>query len=87
MNDLFRQFGSVSILSLAPCQKLQEGLAQEIGSHARPGTPQDTVRFAEVLLLAVPWAGVEDALSAAGSLEGKILISCVNPLGPRGLVA
>lgn len=67
-------------------EKLQEGLAQEIGSHARPGTPQDTVRFAEVLLLAVPWAGVEDALSA-GSLEGRILISCVNPLGPRGLVA
>lgn len=65
-------------------EKLRD-LAQETGSHARPGSPQDAVRFAEVLLLAVPWAEVEDALSAAGSLDGKILISCVNPLGPRGL--
>lgn len=60
-------------------------LVAAIGSHARSGTPSEAVRFADVLLLAVPWSGVEDALAAAGPLQGKILLSCVNPLGPSGL--
>jgi len=62
-----------------------ENLVLEIGSHAQSGTPQDAVRFADVLLFAVPWEEVKDALSAAGPLNGKTLISCVNPFGPRGL--
>lgn len=65
-------------------QKLRD-LEAELGSHARAGTPQDAARFADVLLLAVPWHAIEDALSVAGPLEGKTLISCVNPLGPAGL--
>jgi predicted dinucleotide-binding enzyme/predicted ester cyclase len=65
-------------------QRLQE-LAEEVGSHARVGTPQEAVRFADVLLLAVPWHAIGDALTAAGSLDGKTLLSCVNPLGPSGL--
>jgi 8-hydroxy-5-deazaflavin:NADPH oxidoreductase len=62
-----------------------ENLVLEIGSHARSGTPRDAVSFADVLFLAVPWGEVKDALSAAGAMNGKILISCVNPFGPRGL--
>lgn len=62
-----------------------ENLALEIGSHARSGTPRDVLGFADVLLLAVPWGQVKDALSAAGALNGKTLISCVNPFGPRRL--
>jgi predicted dinucleotide-binding enzyme/predicted ester cyclase len=65
-------------------EKLQH-LVFEIGSRARAGTPQDAVRFANVLLLAVPWEQVKDALLATGPLKGKTLISCVNPFGPRGL--
>src|SRR6267378_57558 len=60
-------------------------VAQEIGSHAQWGTPRDVVRFADVVLLAVPWSGIGDALSDAGSLDGRTLISCVNPFGPGGL--
>jgi len=59
--------------------------AQEIGPDAQWGTPRDVVRFADVVLLAVPWSGIGDALSDAGSLDGKTLISCVNPFGPGGL--
>src|ERR1700741_1618051 len=62
-----------------------ESLVREIGSHARSGTPRDAVGFADVLLLAVPWEEVKDALSTAGAMSGKTLISCVNPFGPRGL--
>jgi hypothetical protein len=30
----------------------------------------------------VPWSQAENALKSAGSLEGKILIDCTNPLKP-----
>jgi NADPH-dependent F420 reductase len=48
--------------------------------------------LAEIVLLAVPWDGHADlVLSLADELAGKIVISCVNPLGfdeggPFGLV-
>jgi len=65
-------------------EKLQD-LVRGIGSHARSGSTEDAVRYGDVVLLAVPWAAVGDALSNAGPLDGKILISCVNPFGARGL--
>jgi predicted dinucleotide-binding enzyme len=34
------------------------------------------------VLLATPWAGAQDALAAAGPLEGRILVDATNPLGP-----
>jgi predicted dinucleotide-binding enzyme len=64
--------------------KLQD-LVQELGSHASAGTPQEASGFGDIVLLAVPWATIGDALVAAGSLQGKILITCVNPLGLNGL--
>jgi predicted dinucleotide-binding enzyme len=47
----------------------------------------ETARQADVLVLAVPWPAVEDALGAAGNLAGKVLIDCTNPLrmGAGGL--
>jgi len=65
-------------------EKLQD-LVKELGSHARSGTPQEASGFGDIVFLAVPWAAIGDALVAAGSLEGKILITCVNPFGPNGL--
>jgi predicted dinucleotide-binding enzyme len=37
---------------------------------------------AEVIVLAVPWPSVADALKAMGSLSGKILVDATNPLTP-----
>jgi predicted dinucleotide-binding enzyme len=37
---------------------------------------------AEVIVLAVPWGAVKDALAAAGDLTGKVLLDCTNPLKP-----
>ena len=65
-------------------EKLQD-LVKEIGSHASSGTPQEASGFGDVVFLAVPWATIGDALNAAGSLAGKIVITCVNPLGLNGL--
>jgi NADPH-dependent F420 reductase len=61
--------------------------AEKAGATATAGSPAEAVAFGDVVLLAVPWAAVGVALEAAGPLEDKILISCVNPLTPdyRGL--
>lgn len=55
-------------------------LAEELGAAARVGSPADAAGFGEVVMLAVPWASVEDALAQAGPLDGVTLIECVNPL-------
>jgi 8-hydroxy-5-deazaflavin:NADPH oxidoreductase len=62
-------------------QKLQD-LAASVSPTARIGTPAEVVAFADVVLLAVPWTAVPEALQAAGSLADKILFSCVNALKP-----
>lgn len=61
--------------------KLQK-IAEAIGSNATVGTPAEAVQFADVVLLSVPYGAIEDALQAAGSLDSKILFSCVNALLP-----
>jgi 8-hydroxy-5-deazaflavin:NADPH oxidoreductase len=59
-----------------------EKIASSIGSNASVGTPAEAVEFADVVVLAVPYGAIEDALTAAGSLEGKLLFSIVNALLP-----
>lgn len=49
---------------------------------ARADTVRGAVGAADAVLLATPWAAVEDALSAAGDLSGKVLIDATNPIGP-----
>ena len=54
---------------------------------ARYATVPEAARGAEVVVLATPWQAVADALGATGSLTGKVLIDCTNPLrmGAEGL--
>jgi hypothetical protein len=57
-------------------------LAEEAGPTAQSGTAAEAAQFGDVILLAVGWESVPAALNAAGPLDGKMLISCVNPLTP-----
>jgi predicted dinucleotide-binding enzyme len=59
----------------------QEPLAAEIGDAAGVGTPAEAVEFGEAVVFSIPWDGVEDALNAAGSLDGKIVIDTTNQYG------
>ncbi|MFB3764110.1 MAG: NADPH-dependent F420 reductase [Methanotrichaceae archaeon] len=59
-----------------------KSLAESIGKNVCYGTPAEAAKFGEVVILAVPWTGVKDALKSAGSFNGKILIDCTNPLKP-----
>src|SRR5690349_729904 len=53
-----------------------------IAPSALVGTPAEAAQFGEVIFLAVPWVALKDALNAAGSLDDKVLITCVSPLKP-----
>lgn len=46
------------------------------------GTIADGAKFGEAVLLATPWHATQEIIQHAGSLEGKILIDCTNPLTP-----
>ena len=50
--------------------------------QARTASVADAAAFGDVIVLATPWEGTASALSAAGSLDGKIVIDCTNPLLP-----
>jgi len=43
------------------------------------GTYRDAALFADVIILATPWEHTSASLEAAGRLDEKIVLSCVNP--------
>jgi 8-hydroxy-5-deazaflavin:NADPH oxidoreductase len=72
--------GHQILFSYSRDPKKLEGLVASAGPNASAGSPAEAAQFGEVIVLAVPWPAVDDALQAAGSLAGKILIDCTNPL-------
>jgi predicted dinucleotide-binding enzyme len=62
-----------------------EAAAVEAGPGARTGTPREAVEFGEVVMIAVPWRALDDALAQAGRLDGTIVIDTTNQYGARGL--
>lgn len=61
----------------------EEALAKvvaSVGHGARAGRAREAATWADVILLAVPWPNVREALEACGPLEGKILVDVVNPV-------
>jgi 8-hydroxy-5-deazaflavin:NADPH oxidoreductase len=53
-------------------------LAAELGEHAHAATVADAVAAADVVLMAVPGPAVVDVLTAAGSLNGRVVIDAAN---------
>ena len=64
-----------------------ERLAAEIGDAASVGSPAEAAEFGEVVVFAVPWDGFDDAVSAAGSLDGKVVIDTTNQYGSSEMPA
>jgi len=50
--------------------------------NASAGTPQEAVESSDIVLFSVRWANMEDAVRAAGRMQGKVVIDCTNPLRP-----
>jgi len=61
--------------------------AESLG--AALGSVREAGGFGEVVVLAVPWTAVDDALAELGDLGERTLLDCTNPLAPdlSGLVA
>ena len=58
-----------------------EELARQLGDRAGTGTPAEAVQFADVVVFAVPWRVIPDALAQAGDLTGKIVVDTTNQFG------
>lgn len=80
LGTMFARVGHQVTFSYSRSQQKMTGLAAAAGKGARAGTPADAVLDADLVLLAVHWLQVPDVLSQAGSLKGKIVMSCCNPL-------
>jgi predicted dinucleotide-binding enzyme len=63
-----------------PSDEKIKTLVQATGGKARAMSVRDAAAGAEVVVLATPWAGVRDAILAAGNLSGKVLVDATNPL-------
>src|SRR5579871_2902167 len=80
LGTLFARAGHDVVFSYARSQEKLERLARGAGKNASAGTPAEAVRNADALLLAVHWSRVADVLKQAGSVSGKIIVSCVLPM-------
>ncbi|WP_434575462.1 NAD(P)-binding domain-containing protein [Pseudomonas sp. Z3-6] len=64
-------------------QSLQP-LIQQLGSGVTAADPQQMLAEADVVILATPWEKTPDAIAAAGSWAGKVVIDATNNRrGPR----
>jgi hypothetical protein len=83
----FAKGGHEVKLSYSRDRSRLEALAAEIGDKASVGTPAEAAEFGEVVVLSVPWDAIDDAISQAGDLDGKIVIDTTNQYGSVSLPA
>lgn len=82
MGKFWAKNGHQLMLSYSRNPEKLKAAAESVSADTLTGTPAEAVQFSDVVVLSVAWARVEDALQQAGSLDGKILFSCVNALLP-----
>ena len=80
LGTLFARAGHDVVFSCARSKQSLERLAREAGGHASAGTPEEAVREADALLLAVHWLRVDDVLRQPGDLSGRVIITCALPM-------
>src|SRR5436190_3454593 len=79
LGTIFARTGHEVVFSYARSREKLNRLAKSAGASARPGTPAEAAKDADALLLAVPWAQVDDVVRQAGDLSGKVLLTCALP--------
>jgi 8-hydroxy-5-deazaflavin:NADPH oxidoreductase len=80
LGTIFARAGHDVVFSYARTEQKLKRLARQAGGNAQAGTPSEAVRGADALLLAVPWSQVTDVLKQAGSVSGKVIVSCSLPM-------
>ena len=77
---LFARAGHEVVFSYARSMEKLKHLAKDAKGNARAGTPREAAQDADALLLAVHWSRVDDVLSQAGDLSGKVIVTCSLPM-------
>jgi hypothetical protein len=80
LGTLLAQAGHEVVFSYARSQEKLKQLAHKAHPSARAGTPREAAQSAEALLVGVHWSRLDDVLSLAGDLSGKVLITCSLPM-------
>ena len=70
---------AVTLGARNPQESGVQALAAEAG--ARVALPEAAASAADIVILALPWTVAEAAVKSLGTLTGKTVIDCMNPLG------
>jgi predicted dinucleotide-binding enzyme len=79
---LWAKAGHEVIFSYSRDQDKLNQLAASAGATAKAGTPQEAVAESDVVLIAVWVPSLAEVIQSVGSLEGRIVITCVSGLTP-----
>jgi 8-hydroxy-5-deazaflavin:NADPH oxidoreductase len=79
LSKIWVQQGHQVLLSYSRDQSKLHQLADLIG--AKSGTPNDAADFGDVIMLAIPYAALQNILTTV-LLDNKIIITCVSGLKP-----
>jgi 8-hydroxy-5-deazaflavin:NADPH oxidoreductase len=80
LGTIFARAGHEVVFSYSRSRKKLDQLARDAGGKARAGSPEEAVREADALLLAVHWSRKDDVLGQAGNLAGKLIVTCSLPM-------
>ncbi len=80
LGTLFARAGHEVVFSYARSKEKLNKLAKDAKGNARAGTPREAAQDADALLLAVHWSRIDDVLSEAGDLSGKVILTCSLPM-------
>ncbi|GHO72338.1 hypothetical protein KSD_01090 [Ktedonobacter sp. SOSP1-85] len=84
VGKLWAKAGHSVLFSSRNPEQLAE-LVKVAGPNTHAGSIQEATEFGEVVLLAVPWDGVEEALAAAKLRNGAIVIDTTNQFSAGSL--
>ncbi|MBD2681947.1 MULTISPECIES: NADPH-dependent F420 reductase [Nostoc] len=82
LGKIWVKAGHQVIFSYSRDENKLRQLAASAGENAKVGTPEEAVYEGDVVMLAVWVPSLEEVIRAAGSLDGKIIITCVSGLQP-----
>jgi len=80
LGTIWARAGHEVVFSYARSEQKLKRLARAAQGNARAGTPGEAARASDVLLLAVHWSRVDDVLTQAGDVTGKVIVSCSLPM-------
>lgn len=83
LGTIFARAGHEVVFSYARHYEKLEKLARNARGNARAGTPREAAQDADAILLAVHWLRMDDVLSQAGNLAGKVIVTCSLPMNTR----